>query len=288
MTSISYTKVVNFLVTVYKKKFFLLQLPIVLFISIPLFNTFMMENSSRNEGQALVLQLQRGEISMTDFQQELTQLTKSSAAKNRYHLPLVLLLCMKFLLYYCAILSTIIIGLSYSNNRTLSIPSYISALRSLGVLFSYFLSIALFLFPVGFTLKILNGFKPLTTVIGLILLISLVLFLFLTSCFSLTIPIILNEDSEIYQSIRKSYRICKKNAFYMLALFVIISILALFIINIPVVILGRILPSIVTIALRKYTGGLLATIPAMIFVGFYHHLTTPDTESQDVIPPHGA
>ncbi len=296
MASISYTKTYDFLIAVFRKKFLLLQIPILLFVSVPFFNTFMTQDSSRTQGHLLVEKMKSGEINMTEFQQELAQISSDSAAKNTFHIPLIILLCMKIFLYWGAIVSTMIIGLAFCNNTVLIIPSPASLGRTVIVIISYFFSIALFAFPVGFTIKILNTLMQQTPLIILIILIALVslgLFLFLTSCFSSTIPLILDTDEEIYSSIRKSYRMSKSQAVYMLAIFIAIFTGALLGINLIAIILARFFPAIIRGLLYKYASGLVATISIMIFIAFYKQLTTPEislekTTTAGVMPPHGA
>lgn len=296
MASISYKKTYDFLIAVFRKKLLLLQIPILLFVSVPFFNTFMTQDSSRTQGHLLIDKMKTGEINMTEFQQELAQISKDSAAKNTFHIPLIILLCMKIFLYCGAIVSTMIIGLAYRNNTFLIIPSRASLGRSALVIVSYFFSIALFAFPVGFTINVLNTLMqraPLVVLIILISLVSLGFFLFLTSCFSSTIPLILDTDAEILSSIRKSYRMSKSQAVYMLAIFIAIFSAALVGINLIALILARLLPYAARGLLCKYASGLVATISVMIFIAFYQQLTSPEarieeTTNPGIMPPHGA
>jgi hypothetical protein len=297
MSSISYTKTYNFILKVFKKKFLLLQVPILLFISVPFFNTFMTQDSSRQEGHLLIDKMKTGEINMTEFQQELAQISKGCAAKNKFQTPLLVLLCMKVFLYWSAIISTIIIGLAYHNNTSLVIPSRKSLVKSAIVIISYFFSMGFFAFPVGFTIKILNTLMhktPIYFVAIFISLLSLGLFLFLTSCFSSTLPLVLDTDGEIYSSIRKSYRMSKNQAVYMFAIFITILMIALLSINFIAIILGQFFPTLLRVILYKYASGLVGTISVMILVAFYHQLTTPEsfkhkeTMSPGIMPPHGA
>lgn len=296
MASISYKKTYDFLIAVFRKKFLLLQIPILLFVSVPFFNTFMTQDSSRTQGHLLIDKMKTGEINMTEFQQELAQISKDSAAKNTFHIPLIILLCMKIFLYWGAIVSTMIIGLAYRNNTSLIIPSRASLGRSALVIISYFFSIALFAFPVGFTIKILNTLMqraPLVVLIILISLVSLGFFLFLTSCFSSTIPLILDTNAEITSSIRKSYRMSKSQAVYMLAIFIAIFSAALVGINLIALILARLLPYAARGLLCKYASALVATISVMIFIAFYQQLTSPEAPIEaaiapGIMPPHGA
>ena len=296
MSSISYTKTYNFILKVFKKKFLLLQVPILLFISVPFFNTFMRQDSSRQEGHLLIERMKAGEINMTEFQQELAQISKGSVAKNKFRTPLLVLLCMKAFLYWCAIISTMIIGLAYHNNTSLVIPSRKSLTKSALVIISYLFSMGFFAFPVAFAIKILHLLMhktPIYLVVTFISLVSLSLFLFLTSCFSSTLPLILDTDAEVYSSIRKSYRMSKNQAVYMFVIFITILTIALLSINFIAIILGRFLPSLLRIMLYRYASGLVGTISVMVLIAFYHQLTTvvsskPAETNPGIMPPHGA
>ena len=291
MAPISYKKTLDFLTTVFKKKFLYLQVPILLFVAVPFINTCMSRNSSRDEGQALVARLQAGHINMTEFQQELANLSKTNSTRNNFYIPLFLLLSIKLFFYWCAIVSTIVIGLAFCNNTSIIFPAWASLARTLIVIFSYFISLSLFAFPVGFTLKLFNillSRTPMVLLTFVVGLVSLGLFLFLTSCFSSTVPLILNDDTEIYASIRKSYRMSKNQALSILVIFVTLFIVVCLSINLPIALILRIFPILPLQVVFRYTSGLIATIAIMMFVAFYHQLTSPEPSPREVTPPHGA
>ncbi len=288
MASISFTSTFHFLKTVFKKRFLLLQLPIVLFISITYINNFLAEDTSRAEGHSLITRLRAQEIDMVQFQQELAQLSKISGANNKYHISLFGFLLMKFFLYWSAIISTIIIGLAFVHNRALSIPTSSSMGKSVLLLFSYFFCLVLLAFPFIFIIQLLGTYVSASLLIVLTFLLSLSAFstvLFLLSCFASALPILFDTNESIISALRKSYRFNKSHAPYILLVFIstmIVATLAFNLCSLPIYIL---LPYSFKIILKKYLGSLLATIGVMLWVSFYWQLAIPDTTKNHILPP---
>lgn len=291
MASISFTSTFHFLTTVFKKRFLLLQIPIVLFISITYINSFLEQDTSRAQGHSLITRLRAQEIDMVQFQQELAQLSKMSGTNNKYHISLFGFLLMKFFLYWSAIVSTIIIGLAFVHNRALSIPTGSSMGKSVLLLFSYFFCLVLLAFPFIFVIQLLGTYVSAGLLIALTFFLSASAFgtvLFLLSCFASALPILFDTNESIISALRKSYKFNKSYAPYILLVFISTMIGATLTFNLCSIPVYIALPYSLKILLKKYLGSLLATLGVMLWVSFYWQLAIPDNSKNHILPPRGA